>query len=86
MGVVKPFRVWDSATLQDTVKCAIQIKQKVDEICLENKVVATQLPNSLIPTAQLYDLAVTFIAIYERLLDHDLVKTGNLKSNRNNIH
>lgn len=86
MGVIKPFRVWDSITLQDTLKTAIQIKQKIDQICLDNKVTPQQLPNSLVPTAQLYDLAVTFVAQYEKLLDYDLVKTGNLKSNRNNIH
>ena len=86
MGVIRPFRVWDSTTLQDNIKNAVQIRDKINTICTDNKVTPLQLPNSLVPSAHLYDLSVAFIAMYEKLLDYDLVKTGNLKSNRNNIH
>ena len=80
------FRVWDSITLQDTVKLAIQIKQKIEDVVDKSRVPPDQLPESLIPTQVLYDLASCYEAAYSELLDQDLVKTGNLKSDKNNIH
>lgn len=82
----KTFRTWDSITLQETVKHAIQIKAKINQICIEHDATPQQLPHSLVPTDHLYDLAVCFEAMYDKLIEYDLVKTGNLKFNRNNIH
>jgi len=44
------------------------------------------LPDSLIPTHQLYMLALSYEATYNKVLELELVKTGNLKSNHNNVH
>lgn len=82
----KGFRVWDSITLQDTVKLAIQIKQKIETVVQQSKVPPDQLPESLVPTKVLYDLASCYEAAYSELLDQQLIKTGNLKSDKNNIH
>lgn len=84
--MTKPFRIWDSITLQDVAKHAVQIKSKINQICLEHNATPQQLPHSLVPSDHLYDLAVAFEAVYEKLIEYELVKTGNLKSNRNNIH
>ena len=84
--MTKEFRIWDSISLQDAVKHAIQIKSKITQICVEHNATPQQLPHSLVPTDHLYDLAVCCEAMYEKLIEYELVKTGNLKSNRNNIH
>lgn len=84
--MTKDFRVWDSIQLQDAVKQALQIKGKIQQICIEHNATPQQLPHSLVPTDHLYDLAVCFEAAYNKLIEYELVKTGNLKSNRNNIH
>lgn len=80
------FRVHDSILLQDSIKVALQIKEKIEELSHANKATPDQLPDSLIPTNILYDLAACYEAMYTMLLDLELVKTGNLKSDINNIH
>lgn len=84
--MTKPFRIWDSIALQEVAKNAIQIKSKITQICIEHNATPQQLPHSLVPTDHLYDLAVAYEALYQKVLDYDLAKTGNLKTNRNNIH
>ena len=84
--MTSPFKVWDSQTLQENVKIAIQIKAKIEEICTENKVSPYSLPPSVVPTAQLFDIVSSYEALYNKLLEFSLAKTGNLKSSRKNIH
>lgn len=82
----KGFRINDSIILQDTIKYAIQIKEKIEHVVEQSRVPPDKLPESLVPTKVLYDLASCFEAAYHELLDQELVKTGNLKSDKNNIH
>lgn len=82
----KGFRIHDSIILQDTVKYAIQIKEKIEQVVTQSRVPPDKLPESLVPTKVLYDLASCFEAAYHELLDLQLIKTGNLKSDKNNIH
>ena len=44
------------------------------------------VPQSLVPTPLLYDLTVCYEAMYNKLLDYDLIKTGNFKTDKNNLH
>ena len=80
------FNIWDSIALQDSVKLALQLRGKIEQICLVNQCAPKDLPDSLIPTHQLYLLALSYEATYNKVLELELVKTGNLKSNHNNIH
>ena len=80
------FNIWDSIALQDSVKLALQLRAKIEDICLANQCTTKDLPDSLIPTHQLYMLALSYEATYNKVLELELVKTGNLKSNHNNIH
>jgi len=82
----KPFRIWDSITLQEASKTAIQITSIINQTCAENKTVPALLPPSLVPTEKLYLLAASFEAAYEKLIEYELAKTGNLRSNENNLH
>jgi hypothetical protein len=82
------FRVWDSIALAEALKLSIQIKSTIEQTCIKNNLQVHTLPGSLVPTEYLYNLVSAYEAAYNRLLELDLVKTGNLKSfkQRNNIH
>jgi hypothetical protein len=85
--MTKSFRIWDSKTLQESSKIATQITSILNEVCATNQVNLTDLPPSLVPTEQLYLLAASFQAAYEKLINYELVSTGNLTDSRkNNIH
>jgi|694.fasta_scaffold77257_9 hypothetical protein len=82
----KPFRIWDAITLQEAAKIAIQLGAIIDETCRQNKTIPAMLPPSLIPTEKLYILAASFDAAYNKLIEYELTKTGNLRSDKDNIH
>jgi len=42
-----------------------------------------ELPNSIIDTDKLYLLSLAYTAAYDKLVEYDLVKTGNIKSTKN---
>lgn len=84
--MTQAFKLWDSQALQDALKTAIQIKAQVEDICATNNISPYQLPHSVVPTAELFDLVACYVAAYDKLLEHSLLLTGNLKANRNNIH
>lgn len=83
---MRKFRVWDSAELAVVLKTAIQIRAKIQEIAVETGVPIHKVPQSLMPTSTLYDLTVCYEALYNKLLDLDLLETGNFKTDKNNLH
>lgn len=82
----KSFRIWDAQTLQEASKHAHQIVAMTNQVCIENQTLPEALPPSLVPTEKLYLIAASFIAAYDKLIEYELVKTGNLRSNKNNLH
>lgn len=82
----KPFRIWDAITLQEASKIATQLVALTNQVCEENKTIPSLLPPSLIPTDRLYLLAASFVAAYDKLIEYELVKTGNLRSDKDNLH
>ena len=79
------FRTWDSQILSDAVKISLQIRTKIEEMCIATRSPPDGLPNSLIPTDNLYSLVCAYEAAYNALIENDLIKTGNLKTDKN-IH
>ena len=79
------FKTWDSEILADAVKISIQIRAKIEELCIKTMVPPDDLPNSLIPTDNLYSLVCAYEAAYNALIENDLVKSGNLTTQKN-IH
>ena len=79
------FRTWDSQILTDAVKISLQIRTKIEEMCIATRSPPDGLPNSLIPTDNLYSLVCAYEADYNALIENDLIKTGNLKTDKN-IH
>jgi len=79
------FRIWDSIQLHETVKYSIQFRAKLEELCVASEKQLTELPDSLIPSYILYMLVASNEAMYNKLLEQDLIKTLNPKHNLN-IH
>jgi hypothetical protein len=79
------FRTWDSEILLDAVKVSLQIRTKIEELCIKTHSMPNGLPNSLIPTENLYTLVCAYEAAYNSLIENDLLKSGNPKT-QNNIH
>jgi len=77
------FRTWDSIALAEAAKISLQLKQKIEEICENNEVTPSDLPDSLLPTDKLYLIALAYTATYEKLIEYDLIKTGNIKQTKN---
>ena len=79
------FKAWDSEVLADAVNISLQIRTKIEEMCITTRTPPNGLPNSLIPTNNLYSLVCAYEAAYNALIENDLVKSGNLKTDKN-IH
>jgi hypothetical protein len=77
------FKTWDSEILADAVKISLQIRTKIEEMCIATRGPPDSLPNSLIPTDNLYSLVCAYEAAYNALIENDLIKSGNLKTDKN---
>lgn len=77
----KKFRIWDSIQLHETVKNCTQLRFKLEQICIENQKQLAELPDSLIPSELLYMIVVSNEAMYNKLLEQDLIKTLNPTTN-----
>ena len=76
------FNTWDSETLAEAVKISLQIRAKIEEMCITTRTPPDDLPNSLIPTSNLYSLVCAYEAAYNALIEKDLVQSGNQKTNK----
>ena len=77
------FKTWDSEILLEAVKVSLQIRSKIEELCIKTHSMPDSLPNSLIPTENLYTIVCAYEAAYNALIENDLVKSGNLKTQKN---
>ena len=81
----KPFRIWDSIQLHETVKNCVEFRAKLEELCVENNKQLHELPDSLIHSDLLYMIVASNEVMYNKLLEQDLLKTLNPTTNIN-IH
>jgi len=79
------FRIWDSIQIHETVKYGIELRTKLEQLCIENSKSLQELPDSLVPSSLLYMLVASNEAMYHKLLERDLIETLNPKQNPN-IH
>jgi hypothetical protein len=77
--------MWDSIHIHETIKHGIQFRTKLEQLCIENSKNLEELPDSLVPSNILYMLVVSNEAMYQKLLERDLIETLNPKQN-NNLH
>jgi hypothetical protein len=73
-------KAYHQRTLFDTYQTAIQIREAIDRLLANNKNVGvTQLPDSSIPTSDLYLLVLCYEAIFDICVENELLKEGNIK-------
>lgn len=76
----RKFRFWDNKVIFHNLQRVIQIKQKIEQQCIENEVNPNSLPMSMIPTDVLYDMAACYEAMYDKLLEEELITSGYTKT------
>lgn len=77
---MEKLRVWDSKVLADVFVLLQQIQAGIAQ--LVNKTGAqslADLPNSMVPTEKLYEITLCYELMYSKLLEYDLLATGNTK-------
>lgn len=77
------FKRWDQKTIFNTLQKVIQIKAKIEEHAEENQAGPASMPSSVIPTDVLYDITSCFAAMYDKLLDRELLEAGYPKTDKN---
>lgn len=75
----RKFRFWDSKALFQTLERVSQIKHTIEARCVEEKVGPDMLPMSIVPSDVLYDIAACYEAMYDKLLDEELLVAGYSK-------
>lgn len=77
----KKIRVWDSKLLSSTFVILEQMQAGIAQIVRNtNATSLNDLPNSMIPTITLYEISLCYELMYNKLLEYDLLNTGNIKS------
>lgn len=82
----KQLKLWENAAVNDAVKHAIQIRETIEQIAVQNDVNIAEIPGSLVPTDLLYNLVSCYEILYDLSLELQLIKTGNLRSTTSNSH
>lgn len=76
----KKLRTWDSKLLSDVFVLLEQMQFGIEQISRNVSAVSlSDLPNSMIPTQTLYEISLCYELMYNKLLEHDLLSTGNIK-------
>lgn len=76
----KKFKHWDNKVLFNTLQKVIQIKNRIEHTCYEYKLNPIDLPMSMLPSHVLYDLVACYEAMYDKLLEDELVTCGYMKT------
>jgi hypothetical protein len=77
----RKFRLWDNKTLFQTLQSSLQLKDLIEEKC-GTELTPEELPMSVVPTEMLYDIVICFEAMYEKLLNEELLVAGYPKSSK----
>lgn len=76
----RKFRFWDNRLLFQNLERVLQFKNQIEEISVVNQTEVEDLPQSIIPTATFYELLLCYEAMYDKLLEEELVTHGYPKS------
>lgn len=72
----RKFKFWDNRLLFQTYQQVIQLKDKVEQKCIEQEQSPEELPMSIVPTHIMYNIAACYEAMYEKLLSEELLVAG----------
>lgn len=77
----RKFRFWDNKTLFQNLEKALQIKDQIETLALENNLDSVaQLPDSVLDTNTLYEMVLCYEAMYDKLLEEELTHNVYYKS------
>jgi hypothetical protein len=76
----RKFKHWDNKLLFNTLQKALQIKDKIEAQCYEKQLNPYDLPMSMLPSSVLYDMTACYEAMYDKLLDEELIICGYPRS------
>lgn len=82
----RKFKVWDNKLLFQTYQQVIQIKDKIEEQCLEGEKSPESLPRSVIGTDVLYHIVACYDALYIKLLEEELLQAGYSSKQSKSYH
>jgi hypothetical protein len=72
--------------LQVTMQDAVNIKHTIEELCMNSETTPFNLPHSVIPTNQLYDILSAFVALYAKSLEYEIINAGKSKKLLDIVH
>lgn len=75
-------RAYTTQAVVSSLGIATQIRVQIDHLLASNNLEPAELfrlPNSAIPTGELYQLCLCYEAMYTLLEQHELIKDGNVK-------
>lgn len=81
----RKFRVWDNKLLFQTYQQSIQIKEKIEQLCGDEKN-PEDLPMSAVPTHVLYTVMACYEAMYDKLLEEELLQAGFSNKSSKSYH
>lgn len=73
--MTQKFRSYNSDLLTKYYGVVLQLQQGIQEFAEETPM--EELPQSLIETPVLFNITACYIAMYNRLLDYELIKDGH---------
>lgn len=77
---MQKIKVWNSKTLADNYVILEQMQAAIEQIAKQVSANSlADLPNSMIPTETLFEICICYELMYTKLLEHDLLTTGNIK-------
>ena len=77
---MQKLRVWDSKVLSDVFVLLQQMQTGIEQLVEKTGAQSlADLPNSMIPTEKLYEITLCYELMYSKLLEYDLLATGNTK-------
>lgn len=77
---MEKLRVWDSKVLSDVFVLLQQIQTGIEQLVEKTGAQSlADLPNSMLPTEKLYEITLCYELMYSKLLEYDLLATGNTK-------
>jgi len=82
----KKIRAYDNKVIADHYAILAQMLEQIQETMKASKTEdLTNLPDSLVPTSTLFNIAVCYSVMYDALVEHSLVSNGHAKPT-NTVH
>jgi hypothetical protein len=80
---MKKLNVWESTALSDSYALLAQFKSQIEYISQQSGVPSLYaLPPSMVPTAALYQIAMCYQLLYDKVQESDLLNIGAVKTSQ----